>query len=183
MARTRRWTKARVLALPEAYGTRFEAVRGDLIVTPMPPPAHQLAIGAFLSALANYLEPLGLIDTILPGPADISWSDDDLVRPDLFVVAQEDFSHDWETFKHFRLVIEVLSWASARRGDCGPKRRLYQQHGVETYWIVDPESHTVEVWHPSDAEGATVTDLLSWRVTPEAPELRLELQEVLRALS
>ena len=114
-ATIRRWTKKRVLALPPAYGTRFEVVAGELLVTPMPPPEHQRILGQFLWVLARYLTPLGLAGTVLPGPADISWSDDDLVRPDLFVVDPADRSVDWATFKRFRMVIEVLSWPSSRR--------------------------------------------------------------------
>lgn len=54
---------------------------------------------------------------------------------------------------------------------------------METYWIVDPDRNAVEVWHPGDAEGAVVTDILTWRVTPEAPELRLALEEIFRPLA
>jgi Uma2 family endonuclease len=85
--------------------------------------------------------------------------------------------------KHLRLVVEVLSWPSSRRADCGPKRRLYQAHGVETYWIVDPDEHEVGVWRPGDTEGTTVADTLTWRVTPEAPELRIPLDEIFRAIA
>lgn len=174
------WTKEQVLALPPADGTRFEVVAGELLVTPMPPPTHQRILGVLLMALADYLTPLGLVDTLLPGPADISWSDDDLVRPDIFVVDPTDLSRDWATFKRFRLVIEVLSWPASQRADRGPKRRLYLEHGVETYWVVDPDTSAVEVWHPGDAEGTSITDTLTWRVSPEAPELRVSLAEAFR---
>jgi Uma2 family endonuclease len=182
-ATIRRWTRKRVLALPPAYGTRFEVVAGELLVTPMPPPWHQIVHQRLSFAITDYLRPLGLIDTLVPLPADISWTKDDLVQPDIFVVAPEDLSLDWKTYKHLRLVVEVLSWPSSRRADCGPKRRLYQAHGVETYWVVDPDEHEVGIWRPGDAEAQIVADTLTWRVTPEAPELRIPLDEIFRAIA
>ena len=77
------------------------------------------------------------------------------------VVDPADLSVDWATGKRFRIVIEVLSWPSSRRADRGPKRRPYQSHGVETYWIVDPDRPVVDVWRPGDAEGTTVADTLT----------------------
>ncbi|MEK7667313.1 MAG: Uma2 family endonuclease [Gemmatimonadota bacterium] len=180
-ATVRRWTKNLVQSLPND-GNRYELVAGELLVTPAPVARHQIVCQRLGYALQAYLRPVGLGDTLAYGPADISWTADDLVQPDILVVAPEDLSEDWTTYKHLRLVIEVLS-PSSRRGDRVLKRRLYQAHGVETYWIVDPDRHAVEIWHPGDAEGTAVTDILTWRVTPEAPELRIALAEIFRPLA
>lgn len=177
-ATIRRWTKELVQSLP-SDGKRYELVAGELLVTPSPAAWHQTVHWRLTLALADYLRPLGLIETIRNAAADISWTDDDLVQPDIFVVVPEDLSMDWATFRRFRLVAEVLS-PSSRRGDRVLKRRLYQQHGVETYWIVDPDRHFVEVWHPGDLEPQVVADVLAWRVTPEAPEVRIALEEIFR---
>ena len=172
-ATIRRWTKSLVQSLPND-GNRYELVAGELLVTPAPAERHQGVAQAVYAAVLEYLRPLGLDLTLYFGPGDISWTRKEIVQPDLFVVAPEDRSHDWTTFKHLRLVVEVLS-PSSRRGDRELKRTLYLRHGVETYWIVDPDSRSVEVWHPGDAESATVSDTLTWRVTPDAPELSLDL--------
>jgi Uma2 family endonuclease len=181
-ATIRRWTKARVQALPND-GNRYELVAGELLVTPAPTAWHQGVHWRLTIALTDYLRPLGLIETMRVTAADISWTKDDLVQPDIFVVAPEDLSLNWKTYKHLRLVVEVLSWPSSRRADRGPKRRLYQAHGVETYWVVDPDGHVVDVWRPGDAEAQIVADTLVWRVTPEAPELRVPLDEIFRAIA
>ena len=181
-ATIRRWTKKRVLALPPAYGTRFEVVAGELFVTPMPTPWHQIVHQRLSFAITDYLRPLGLIETMRVTAADISWTKDDLVQPDIFVVAPEDLSLDWKTYKHLRLVVEVLS-PSSHRSDRIVKRKLYLHNEVETYWIVDPDEHVVDIWRPGDTESTTVADTLAWRVTPEAPELTISLPEIFRPLA
>ena len=180
-ATIRRWTKELVQSLPND-GNRYELVAGELLVTPAPAERHQSLVREFGAALLDYLRPLGLGHTMYFGPADISWTQDDLVQPDLFVVGPEDVSRDWATFKHLRLAVEILS-PSSRRSDRVVKRKLYLQNAVETYWVVDPDRHVVEVWRPGAAEGTTVADTLTWRVTPEAPELRVELTEIFRPLA
>jgi Uma2 family endonuclease len=179
-ATIRRWTKELVQSLPND-GNRYELVAGDLLVTPAPVVRHQDAVREFAAVLLDYLRPLGLKHTLFFAAADISWTTDDLVQPDLFVVTPEDVSRDWQTFQHLRLVVEVLS-PSSRRGDRSVKRKLYQQNRVETYWIVDPDGHTVDVWHPDDAEATAVAEVLTWRVTPDAPELTIDLAEIFRPL-
>jgi len=176
-----RWTKELVQSLPND-GNRYELVAGELLVTPAPAPWHEIVQSRLVVALVDYVRPLGLIDTLFYLPADISWTPDDVVQPDIFVVAPEDLSLDWKTYKHLRLVIEVLS-PSSRRGDRVVKRKLYLQHGVETYWVVDPDRHVVDVWRPGDAEAQIVADTLTWRVTPEAPELHVPLDGIFRAIA
>jgi Uma2 family endonuclease len=59
------------------------------------------------------------------------------------------------------------------------KRKTYQRHGVATYWVVDDDAKLVEIWHPGDERPEIVTDVLPWRIREEAPELRIELSELL----
>lgn len=54
-------------------------------MTPSPRAWHQLVLGRMHVALANHLESES-VGVVLQSPADISWSDDTLVQPDLFVV-------------------------------------------------------------------------------------------------
>src|SRR2546425_10710065 len=86
--------------------------------------------------------------SLFPPPADISWSDDTLVQPDLFVVpVAEARTLEWARIKDLRLVIEVLSLSSTR-ADRFTKRRLYQERRVPVYWLIDADRHEVEVWTP-----------------------------------
>jgi Uma2 family endonuclease len=160
------YTADMVRALPED-GNRYETVHGELLVTPAPRLWHQEIAGRLSHQLRGYLEehPVG---HVLASPADISWSSDTLVQPDLFVAdSAEVRTLDWNNVKSLQLVIEVLS-PTTTRYDRFTKRRLYQEVGVPVYWIVDPEDRAVEVWTPDatlprveredvtwDAEGAS----------------------------
>ena len=70
---------------------------------------------------------------LFSSPADISWSDDTLVQPDLFVAdLVEARTMDWARMKTLLLVVEVLSPGTARY-DRFTKRRLYQEVNVPVY--------------------------------------------------
>ncbi len=175
-----RFTAAEILAFP-SDGNRYEVVHGELLVTPGPLPRHQAVVTRLMTRLSAYLEPLGRLDTLYSGPADISWDDETLVQPDILVVTPGEVSNDWRTYRSLLLAVEVLSPSSAR-GDRTVKRRLYQEHEVETYWIVDAEAKSVEVWRPGAAQAEVVTGTLVWRPITHAPALMLEVGELLGAL-
>jgi len=173
-----RYTAQMVRDLPDD-GNRYEVVHGELLVTPVPRMMHQAVLARLFARLRAYLEPLGLADTLLFAPADISWDDDTLVQPDLFVVTVEEIGLEWPGIKTLLLAAEVLSPSSAR-ADRVIKRRLYQVQRVDTYWVVDIESGMVEVWHPGDERPEIVTDTLRWRVGAAAPEAAIALVELFR---
>src|SRR3989442_14546688 len=81
------YTAEMVRGLPDD-GNRYETVHGELLVTPAPRAWHQVVLVRLSQALSRYLErnPVG---QLLYSPADISWSPDILVQPDLFVVPWE----------------------------------------------------------------------------------------------
>ena len=171
-----RYTVDDVLAFP-ADGNRYELVAGELLVTPSPAQTHQLVLGRLYLALQTYLAPHAKLAVTFFSPADIIWRPDDYVQPDLFVVPASEVTGNWRDCQTLLLAIEVVSPSSAR-ADRFKKRRLYQRRGVQTYWIVDPDAQLVEVWHPQDERPAIVTDVLRWQVTPDAPELAIDLSHL-----
>lgn len=175
-----RWTAQMVRELPDD-GNRYEVVHGELLVTPAPAPRHQDLVVQLTLLLAPYLKATGGRGRLWTAPCDISWDDATLVQPDLLVVPAGEVSNDWGTFKTLWLAIEILSPSSAR-ADRVVKRRLYQENRVGAYWIVDSEAHVVEVWQWDDERPAIVTDTLRWRVTPDAPELGIDLASLFRGL-
>jgi len=176
----RRYTVPEVLALPED-GNRYELIHGELLVSPGPRPRHQEVLRRLLVRLSLFLEQRPPGWRLVASPADISWNDETLMQPDLFVVPAAQASNDWRTYRDLVLAIEIIS-PNSRRIDRVEKRRIYQEHRVGTYWIVDPDSSLVETWGPEDTRPEIVTDLLCWRVTPNAPELLLPLAELFAGL-
>ena len=177
----RRYTVEEVLAFP-SDGKRYELVHGELLVSPAPRYLHQQITSRLQILLGRYLEPFHDLAEPLVSPADITWgTEDDLAQPDVFVVPVRETTDEWSSIRTLLLAIEVLSPSTARY-DRITKRRLYQEHGVLTYWVVDPDARLVEVWRPPDDRPEIVTDRLTWRVAPDAPELVIELQNLFAGL-
>ncbi len=169
----RRYTVADLARMPDD-GMRYELIGGELIVSPAPSVRHQLVLRRLANVLAAYLEPLGLADTLFDVAADVSWDAENSVQPDLLVIRPEELSRTWTTVRNLRLAAEVISPSSSRR-DRVDKRGLYQEHRVETYWIVDLEAGLVEQWRPDDPRPEIISDSVRWRVDRDAPELSIDL--------
>jgi Uma2 family endonuclease len=156
------FTAADVRALPDD-GNRYETVHGELLVTPAPGGFHQLTLMRLIEVLAPYLRASGL-EQLLASPADISWSDDTLVQPDLFVADLAVFKRSgrWVDVRTLYLAIEIVSPTSAR-SDRFTKRRLYQEQRIPEYWVVDIDQRHVEVWTPDALFPVIERERLVWR--------------------
>ncbi len=100
------YTAEMVRGLPDD-GNRYETVHGELLVTPAPRMWHQVVVERLRHALGIYLARHPGWQ-LLAAPADISWTSDVLVQPDLFVVPiAEARSLDWARLRHLELVVEV----------------------------------------------------------------------------
>jgi len=171
------YTADMVRALPED-GNRYETVHGELLVTPAPSVEHQHVVIELTVRLHQYLE-LSPVGRVLMSPADISWSPDVLVQPDVFVVAIEEArTFDWKQMKTLLLAIEVLS-PSTRRYDRFTKRRVYQEFGVPWYWMVDIEARAIEVWTPDATLPTIERDRVVWQLVPGREPLVIAIEDVL----
>jgi len=173
MPATTYWTADMVRALPDD-GQRYETVHGELLVTPSPALPHQAVLLELVLQLGRYLEgEPGW--RVLTSPADISWSEDILVQPDIFVAsAAETRTHQWPSVKTLALAVEILS-PSSKRQDRFTKRRLYQTQGVADYWVVDLESRAIEAWTPGATLPVIERDELHWHPTGAAGPLILDV--------
>ena len=174
------YTAEMVRGLPDD-GNRYETVHGELLVTPAPRAWHQIVLVRLIQVLGGYLE-RDRVGQLLSSPADISWSPDVLVQPDLFVVPWDEIRPlTWERIKHLLLVVEILSPTTAR-ADRFTKRRLYQEVRIPTYWIVDADEHFVEVWTPQAALPTVERERVLWLPAGAAQPLVLTLPELFRPL-
>ncbi len=174
------YTADMVRALPDD-GDRYETVYGELLVTPAPRAWHQEVLGRVQLALGLYLKQ-NRVGHLFASPADISWTDDTLVQPDLFVVDFEQArTMDWVQMKRLLLVIEVMSPSTARY-DRFTKRRLYQDVRIPAYWIVNSDDEFVEVWTPETELPEIQREGVVWSPDDTSPSFAIKLKELFKPL-
>jgi Uma2 family endonuclease len=175
-----RWTAAMVRELPDDRN-RYEVIDGELCVTPAPSAAHQRALGSLYIHLSSYLRGQTWGE-VLFAPADISFRDDMLVQPDLFVLPIDAGARRpgrWAEVRGLLLAVEVLSPSTAR-ADRQLKRRLYQREGVGEYWIVDLDARVIERWRSTDQRPEIVADTLTWQPKLDVPGFAIDLRTYFR---
>lgn len=175
------WTADMARRLPDD-GNRYEVVYGELLVTPAPRLWHQTLVLRLAATLQACLEQNPGIGISCVSPADISWGEDVLLQPDVFVVPVEQArTLDWSAIRDLLLVAEVLSPSNPRH-DRFTKRRRYQEAGVPLYWIVDGEERQVEVWSPGDAFPRIERERLVWQPEGAGAPFTLSLEELFRPI-
>jgi len=84
---------------------------------------------------------------VFHAPCDVVLSNTDVVQPDLLFVSHER-AHlllgGASILGAPDLVVEILSPSTAGR-DRTLKRGPYAKHGVQEYWLIDPDARTVTV--------------------------------------
>lgn len=124
-------------------GRRHEIIDGVHYVSPSPNASHQSASRHIQFALYRQLEVPGRA-FVYNAPMDLELAPTDVVQPDLIVVLAEHRSIVVPS--RIRgvpdLVVEILS-PSTSEIDRSLKLRLYEQHGVPEYWVVDADAGEV----------------------------------------
>lgn len=132
-------------ALPND-GRRYEIHEGELSVAAAPRTKHQEVSVKLASALHVHVTTRGL-GKVFAAPIAVVLSDITIVEPDIVYVAADRLGIVSERGIEGAptLVVEILSPSTAQT-DRHTKMQLYARHGVPWYWIVDPDSRTVEVY-------------------------------------
>ena len=131
--------------LPESETLRYELLDGELVMVPSPSIRHQRVSRNLFEVLNAYVRESGRGE-VLYAPCDVYLGINDVVQPDLIYISAErsDIIGEEEIQGAPDLVVEILSPSSAPR-DRVYKRTLYARYGVREYWLVDPQTRTVEV--------------------------------------
>lgn len=143
MPEARTYAYADLATFPED-NLRREIIDGELIVTAAPYLRHQQVLLELAVLFSTHLKSYGG-GRVFIAPADVVFSDVNVVEPDLLFVPDD--RQGILTEKNIQgvpaLVVEVVS---DTRMDRVRKRDLYARFGVPDYWIVDPEADRVEVY-------------------------------------
>jgi Uma2 family endonuclease len=169
------------IALPDD-GKRYEIIEGEVSMTPAPSPRHQ-EIQVRLSAALFFFVDKHSLGRVLSSPIDLVLSMVDVVQPDVLFVARDRLHIIAK--KNLvgipNLIVEILSPSSTTR-DQKEKLNLYQRYGLPEYWIVDPDSQTVDVYLSAanrleKVETLKIGEQLHSR---QVPGLVLELSDVFK---
>lgn len=144
--KNRRWTFDELAAeLPES-NLPTELWDGELIMSPAPSFFHQEIVTRFYKLLDAWVEVHHLGKTNV-APLDMVLTPHRTTQPDVVFISNSRLGIIGEGLRGAAdLVAEVISPGSRRR-DRIDKRDLYEQHGVQEYWLIDPEAKTIEVLH------------------------------------
>lgn len=169
------YTAEEVRKFPD-NGLRYEVIRGELFVSPAPGTPHQRAVAELFLLLHPYVEAHDLGEVML-SPFEVEFAEDTAVQPDLLVVPRERIGQ--LTVERLvgapSLAVEIVSYSS-KRTDRLQKRALYQDEGVDEYWIFDPGLRRVERWRPGADQPEILADRLVWQPRPGTPPLVIELK-------
>lgn len=141
-----RMTYDEFMALPEEEGKHYELIEGELVLNPAPNLRHQTIVGNLHAEFHRYLRK-HRVGKVFVAPTDIVLSKENVLEPDIIVVLADRLDRLQKTNVKGapNIAIEVLSEGS-RRKDSITKRRLYEQFGVDEYWIADPETEMVRIY-------------------------------------
>jgi Uma2 family endonuclease len=141
----RRWTYDEVVAeLPET-NQPVELWNGEITRSPAPDPAHQEIVLNLAQALKAFVSN-GKLGKVYVSPVDVALTQRRVVQPDVLFIATARLGIVKNCIVGVPdLAMEVISERSWQR-DRIQKKALYEQAGLPEYWIVDPDSRTIEVF-------------------------------------
>ena len=151
---------------------RDEMLNGKVVaMSPRPAVNHNRVIGNIFYAFMGYLR--GKSCEPFADGTDVYLTEKDRVVPDVMIICKKEIIKRNGVHGTPDLVVEVLSPGTEKR-DRGYKKDLYEKSGVREYWLVEPETQTVEVYLLKDKK--FVLDEV-YRIFPDYVELSADEQE------
>ena len=127
---------------------RVEKIKGQTVMlSAMPAVNHNRVAGYIYHVFLGYLR--GKRCEAFSDGVEVHLDEDNTFVPDAMIVCNKDIIKYNGIYGAPDLVVEVLSPSTASH-DRGAKKDVYEKHGVKEYWIADPKSKSVEVYHLKD---------------------------------
>lgn len=151
---------------------RNEMLNGKIVaMSPRPAVNHNRVIGNIFYAFMGYLR--GKSCEPFADGTDVYLTEKDRVVPDVMIICKKEIIKRNGVHGAPDLVVEVLSPGTEKR-DRGYKKDLYEKSGVREYWLVEPETQTVEVYLLKDKK--FLLDEV-YRIFPDYVELSADERE------
>lgn len=138
-----RWTETEYFALPET-NRLIELAHGSLEFVEMPTDSHQTILYSLLLLISDFLR-INKLGKLLPSPLKVRLHPNLIREPDIVFMSSAHADRIDEVWGVPDLVVEIHS-PGTRKIDRTDKFIEYAEAGVAEYWMVDPETETVEVY-------------------------------------
>lgn len=167
------------LKLPDD-GNRYEILEGVLYMTPAPVPRHQ-RVSRNLGFILHHFVSANNLGEVFHAPLDVIFSYTSIAQPDLIFMSNA--RQRLVTAKNIAgppdLVVEITSPSTSER-DRLVKAQLYARHGVDYYWLLDPETQTLDEYQQQNGTFALVNRVQgNATFTPRLfPGLEIDLGQV-----
>lgn len=141
----KKYTYQDYLQLPEEPGYRYEVLSGELIKEPRAITMHQRVSRELEFILLVYFRKTDPLGEVFYAPLDLTLGNFTVVQPDILYISgdQRDIIMETRIDGPPLLAVEIISEPS-RRKDRLHKRQIYQEAGIQHYWLVDPYEKTLE---------------------------------------
>jgi len=166
------------LKLPEKEGYSYEVLDGVLVKDPSPNVFHQRIVPRLWSVLDKYFKTVDVGGEVFIAPLDVTLGSYTVVQPDLLYVSGR--RSELVRFERIDgapdLVVEVISKPGTGK-DRIRKKKIYQDSGIQHYWMIDPAERTLECYSLRDGlyafiAGGAGSDIVEH---PEFEGLKIEL--------
>ena len=155
--------------MPE--GTLCQVVNDTLIMSPVPATTHARVQNRIVKDY-DYVEETSLGE-VFCAPVDVYFNNKNIFQPDIVFVSTEKkgLIKRGGIFGAPDLIIEILS--EDKSSDLMKKKSVYEQAGVQEYWVVDPKTKWCEGYRlinkasisSSEGYGQLVIHLLAFTLT------------------
>ena len=128
--------------MPE--GTFCQLINDVIIMSPAPTTPHARVQRKIFSALNNYVEAKKAGELFF-APVDVYLNKKNAFQPDIFYIGNDrkGIIKDKGIIGSPDLIVEILSKGN-QKYDLNDKKAVYEQSGVQEYWVVDPETKWCE---------------------------------------
>ena len=143
------YTTKDIYALPD--GQRAELIDGQIYNMAPPNTSHQRISYSLARKISDYIDRKNGSCEVFLAPFAVFLNKDDknYVEPDISVICDRSKLDDRGCNGAPDWIIEVVS-PGTERMDYGIKLFKYRSAGVREYWIVNPKTHTVNVYNFED---------------------------------